>query len=129
MKIIKKQFKSTALFLSILLLFQGCIVYHKGTRTLDQAVQEQKRVKITTLDNRTMAFKRIVINDGKYYGVKKLKNNTKDVWLFENDIKELKVENKTMSIVVSTFPLTIPLFFIGMGYLLGPKTFGFGFPY
>ena len=125
MKAMKKQFKTVALFLSMLIFFQGCSVYHKGTRTLDEAVNEQKKVKITTLDNRTMHFKKVVYKDGKYYGVKKTKDSTKDVWLFENDIKELKVENKTMSIVVSSLPVTIPLFFIGMGYLLWPKTFGF----
>jgi hypothetical protein len=121
----QKQFKLVALILGILILFQGCSVYHKGTRTLVQAVQEQKRVKITTLDNRTMHFKKVVYKDGKYYGVKKLKDSRKDIWLFENDIKELKVENKTMSIVVSSLPITIPLFYIGMGYLFWPKTFGF----
>jgi hypothetical protein len=124
MKTIKIQFKSVALILSILILLQGCSVYHKGTRTLEQAVQEQKKLKITTLDNRTMHFKKVVYKNGKYYGVKKIKDSTKDVWLFENDIKELKGENKTMSIVVSSLPVTIPLLLLGTGYLFWPKTFG-----
>lgn len=110
MKTIKKQIKTAALFLGVLIVFQGCSVYHKGKRTLEQAVQEQKKVKITALDKRTMYFKKTVYKDGKYYGVKKLKDSTKDVWLFENDIKRLKIKNKTLSTIIS---IGIPIVIVG----------------
>ena len=107
MKTIKTHLRVVAFFFSAAILFQGCSVYHTGARTLDEAVQDQKKVKIITQENRTLYFKKIVFNDGKYYGVKKLKDNTKDVWIFEKDIKKLRVENKTMSVMLSLSPLII----------------------
>ena len=92
MKTIKNHLKVVSLFFSVLILLQGCTVYKSGPITLEQAVQEQKKVKITTLDNRKILFKKIVFKDGKYYGVKKLKDSTKDVLLFEKDITVLKVK-------------------------------------
>ena len=121
MKAIKTHLKTAALFLSILILFQGCGVYHKGTRTLDEAVIEQKKVRITTLDNRTMHFKRVVFKDGKYYGVKKTKNNSKDVLLVEKDIKSLKSQNESLSTVLT---IGIPIVLLGIIIVGGWKELG-----
>ncbi len=119
MKAIKQQFKTAALFLSILILFQGCSVYHKGTITLDEAVQEQKKVKISGTNNQIMHFKKIVLKDGKYYGVKKLNDNRKDVRLFDEYIKNIKSKNETMSIILTVLAVTGPIWVIGLSYLFG----------
>ena len=112
MKTIKTQIKLIALLLSVLIIFQGCTVYKSTSVTLEEAVQVQKKVQITTIDNKKIKFKRIVKRDGKYFGVKWLKDNTKDIRVFENDIKKLKIENKTMSIMVSALPIALALYII-----------------
>jgi len=64
MKTLKKQFKSVALILSMLILFQGCTVYKSVPISLEQAVQNESKVKVETKDNRTMKFNRIGIENG-----------------------------------------------------------------
>lgn len=69
MKALKKWLKTIALFLTALILFQSCSVY-KTPVTLEQAVLEQKEVKITTASDETVKYKYIVYEDGQFYGVK-----------------------------------------------------------
>ncbi|MBT8235654.1 MAG: hypothetical protein KJO04_05645 [Bacteroidia bacterium] len=64
----KNQIKSISLFLATLILFQSCATY-KTPSTLEQAVQEQKEVKIVTIDDDTLKYKYIVYEDGQFYGV------------------------------------------------------------
>ncbi|WP_157473404.1 hypothetical protein [Eudoraea adriatica] len=58
-----------ALFLSGLILLQSCSTY-KTPVSLQQAVQEEKAVKIVTVDDDAYKYKYIVYEDGKFYGVK-----------------------------------------------------------
>ena len=69
MKTLKKWLKTIALFLTALILFQSCSVY-KTPVTLEQAVLEQKEVKITTASDESVKYKYIVYEDGQFYGVK-----------------------------------------------------------
>lgn len=107
------------MLLAFIVLLQGCTVYKSASVTLETAVQEQRKVQITTVDNQTLKFKRIVNRNGKYYGVKWLNDNTRDTKLFENDIEKLKIENRTMSIIVSTPPIALAFYIIGA--LVWPK--------
>lgn len=112
MKTINTQIKVIAFVLSVLILFQGCTVYKSTSISLEAAVQLKKKVQITTFDNQKIKFKRIVKRDGRYFGVKWLKDNTKDIRVFKNDIKKLKIENKAMSIIVSALPIALGLYII-----------------
>ena len=69
MKKIKKRLKVIALFLSGLILFQSCATY-KTPVTLEQAAQDEKSVKIITVNDDTYKYKYIVYEDGQFYGVK-----------------------------------------------------------
>ena len=109
MKTLKIYLKPIACLLTFLILFQGCTVYKSASVTLEEAVKKQKKVQITTLDNRTMSFKQIVFRDGKYFGVKKLKDNATDVCLFEKDIEYLKIKNETLSTILS---IGLPVFLL-----------------
>ena len=51
----------------------------------------------------------VQLSNGEYYGVKWLNDNTRDTKLFENDIEKIKIENKTMSIIVFTPPIALAL--------------------
>ena len=74
-KTIRKQFKSVVLILSMLILFQGCIVYKSVPISLEQAAQNETKVRVKTKTNEKFRFNRIGVEDGKFYGVKK-RNNT-----------------------------------------------------
>jgi len=69
MKALKNWLKTIALFLTALILFQSCSVY-KTPVTLEQAVLEQKKVKITTASDETVKYKYIVYEGGQFYGIK-----------------------------------------------------------
>lgn len=109
MKTKAKQYGPIALLLAFIVLLQGCTLQKSASVTLEEAVQEQRKVQITTVDNQTLKFKRIVKRNGEYYGVKWLNDNTRDTKLFENDIEKIKIENKTMSIIVFTPPIALAL--------------------
>ncbi|WP_297695306.1 hypothetical protein [uncultured Eudoraea sp.] len=69
MRTLKDQIKSISLFMATLILFQSCATY-KTPSTLEQAVREQKEVKIVTVDDNAYKYKYIVYEDGQFYGVK-----------------------------------------------------------
>ena len=66
MKPTKKQLNSLFTILLMLILFQGCTVYQIDTVSLDQAMKQQKKVKIITVDGHKLNFKKIVFQDDKY---------------------------------------------------------------
>ncbi|MBT8235655.1 MAG: hypothetical protein KJO04_05650 [Bacteroidia bacterium] len=69
MKNLNKRLKAIALLLSGLILLQSCSAY-KTPITLEQAAQEEKAVKIITVEDETYKYKYIVYEDGQFYGVK-----------------------------------------------------------
>ena len=52
-----------------LILLQSCSAY-KTPVTLQQAAQEEKAVKIVTIDDNTYKYKYIVYENGQFFGVK-----------------------------------------------------------
>lgn len=73
MKTLKKQTKSIALILSILILFQSCKSYYPNSVSLDKAVKKGKsaRVIYNNDSTETLKFDKIVKTDTVYYGIKK----------------------------------------------------------
>jgi hypothetical protein len=112
MKTIKKQFKTIALILSLLILLHGCTVYKSASVSLDQAVNKGQKVKVITKDNVKLKFKRIATENGKYYGVRR---SVDDKWvkilLNSDTIKTIKEKDKTLSTVLN---IGIPVIYIGL---------------
>ena len=69
MKNLNKSLKVIALFLSGLILLQSCSTY-KTPVSLEKAAQEEKAVKVISIDDDTYKYKYIVYEDGQFYGVK-----------------------------------------------------------
>ncbi|NNK30233.1 MAG: hypothetical protein HKP04_05200 [Flavobacteriaceae bacterium] len=69
MREIKKRLKIVALSLSALILLQSCSTY-KTPVSLEKAAQEEKAVKVISIDDDTYKYKYIVYEDGQFYGVK-----------------------------------------------------------
>ncbi|WP_178983498.1 hypothetical protein [Winogradskyella helgolandensis] len=99
---IKKQTRVISIILMSLILCQSCRVYKKENVTLKVATEEGKRVKLTTNDGTTLKFKKIVLDDNQYYGVKKTKGKEVLVPIKTNDTKLVRLHNKTMSIIYGT---------------------------
>ncbi len=126
MKTIKKQLKSIALVLSILIVFQGCTVYKSVPLSLEQAVQIESKVRVKTNGNEKFKFNRIGVEDGNYYGVKIRNSVFVKTPLDQNNIKTINEKDKTRSTLLS---IGIPVVYVGGILLLeavfGPLAFGY----
>ena len=115
MKTVKKQFRLISLLLTLLILFQSCRVYHRDSVSLNQAVKEEKRVKIKTVDNKTLKFKKIIYDDGEYYGIKPstFMDTIYKIPLDQNKLQSIRLHNKTWSIIYGV-GISIVIIIIGV---------------
>lgn len=120
MKTIKTQIKLISLFLSILIFFQSCVTYKKTTKSLDEIVDLKTRVRLVTFDKQVHKFKKIEKRDNNYYGIKFSKNSSKDLVIFINDIKTIKVYDGVTSTILTVFGSAfLGCIFIGIGAFAG----------
>jgi hypothetical protein len=115
MKTIKKHLKSVALILSMLIFFQGCTVYKSVPVSIEQAAQNDQKVKVITKSNEKLKFNRIGVEDGNYYGVKKSNGVVVKKPLDQNFINTIKEKDKTLSTILSIgIPLGIVMGVLGI---------------
>ena len=119
MKTIKKQIKSVALVLTILILLQGCTIYQSVPVSIDHAVQKETKVKVMTKNSEKMKFKRIGVENGNYYGVKIVKGDIIKIPLDKESIISIKEKDKTLSNVATIGISVVSLFAVlcGIFYL------------
>jgi hypothetical protein len=101
MKTLKKQFKSIALILSMLILLQGCTVYKASSVSLEQATLNKSKVKIMTKNNVKLKFERIVVEDGNYYGIRTVDSQNVKLLLDTNTVEMIKEKDKILSTILS----------------------------
>ena len=125
MKTINIHLKIVAFLISSMIMLQCCTVYKSYNANLDEAYKSQSKVKVLTTDNQTLKFMRIDFIDGKYYGISKTSQKLEDIPLDKNNIKSIKVKNKTVSAIlnVGVFTGTAILGVAGIGSLIA---YGFG---
>ena len=114
MEAIKTRLKSIAWFLTALMLFQSCVVYHKTPTTLDNASRDLVRTKITNPNGESFTYKYITYEDGVYYGV----NKASGKWIktpLDNRISNVYTKNNEAStwLTVGIIGLPTLLFIIG----------------
>lgn len=90
---LKNKFISTILVFTLLL--QSCTVYQKTAVTLDEAVASNRKTLITKTDGAKLKVKRVEQIDGTFYGIAKVEGKTEKIILVENDIKTVRILNKT----------------------------------
>lgn len=117
MKTIRKYLKWISFLLSIIVLFQSCKVYQNKSATVDEAVKSLKRVKIISFGDNIYKFENLQIREGQLYGLAKKNSKTAEtlsgqvveengntkyakIHILDNTIKEIHIQNKTMSIIV-----------------------------
>lgn len=93
----QKYFKSkiVCVLLFFVLLMQGCAIYQKTPVSLDDAVASNRKVLITKTDGAKLKLKRVELTDGKYYGIVKVDGKSEKIVLVENDIRTIRILNKT----------------------------------
>ena len=96
------------MILSFLILLQGCTLYKSMPVNLDKAFRTKGKVKVVTKSNERLKFKRIDQENGSYYGVKKKKGEIVKISLNKEQIKEVRVKDKTASTILTViFPIAI----------------------
>ncbi|AOW21638.1 hypothetical protein [Urechidicola croceus] len=131
MKTIKKQLRFWVFVLSSVIMIQSCRVYHKETVTLDEAIQKQKRVKIITNDDQKYKFKKVVFEDGLFYGVSMKKGKEVKTQLKVEELKKVRLHNKKMSIIYGILTPIVVIFgvlYIGFSNWKGPNIGPINFP-
>jgi len=126
MKTINHFLRSIAFFLSCLIILQGCTVYKGTNLTLDDAVRSDGKVKVITNYDTKLKYKRVEMENNTFYGVKKVKGEEVKDKLYKEDLKTVKIKDKTLSTIGTIFIAwlsAIPIA-IGIYALLGGGFWG-----
>lgn len=110
MKSINCVLNIVSFLLAFLILFQSCSIYKSGTLSLDEAVLNEKRVKVVFIDNEKQKFKKIVVEDEEYYGV--MRYWKRSIKLNPENIKKIKELDVVMTSSVSLLIAGIPIFLL-----------------
>lgn len=107
--------KSYSWLLAIVMVFQSCTVYKSTPVTLDQAVENELKVRIITTSNKTFIYKKIVFDEGKYYGIDRVKSKKIKIPINGDLVKSIQIKNQLLSALVSVAtPIVI---IIGIGVI------------
>jgi len=87
--------KFISMILVLMLMLQSCTVYQKTAVTLDEAAASSRKTLITKTDGAKLKVKRVEKRDGTFYGIAKVEGKTEKITLVENEIKTVRVLNKT----------------------------------
>jgi len=108
MKTIKQQFKSVALVLSLLILLQGCTAYKSANVTLKSASESESKVLVQTKGGQNLRFKKVIDDNGIFYGIKKRKGKIDEILLNKEFIERIRLKDEVLSTVLTVaFPVGI----------------------
>ncbi len=99
--------------LALAFMFQSCSIYRANTVSLEEASEQQTKVKVRTNGDENLKFKRIEYVDHKFYGLTKKKGEWVKVELKEDEIKSIRPKNKGLStfmniLMIGTLALMAP---------------------
>jgi hypothetical protein len=97
MKKLIKQIGIIFLFISALILCQGCSVYKKAPITIEEAVTAGYSVKVRTIDSKTATYHHIELKEGQYFGVKHVDREQIFVPLKKGEINSIQQKDKARS--------------------------------
>lgn len=101
MRTIEYRPKPIAFFLTALLLFQSCVVYHKTPTNLFQASQETIKTKVVNANGEISKYKYIAFEDGQFYGVKKKSGELIKTPLNQQDLAKVLTKDKSVSTLLT----------------------------
>ena len=109
MNTLKTSLKTNALFFMALILLQSCVAYQNTPVSLLQAEESTKRVKIKTSSNQTYHFKQIVLEEEKFYGLKKEKRELVKIAISDYVDNEVFLQSKSKSTLATIGVIVAPL--------------------
>ena len=124
MKAIKKQFKSIALTLCMLILLQSCSVYKSANVTLEEAVIAKAKVRVIKKNGEKVKYFRLTFEDGQYKSIEKIGGGSIKTELAVNDIEKVQLKDKVLSTVLSILPVVV---IYGGLFLIFPDGIGLGY--
>ena len=140
MKTSKPILKFFAILISSLVLLQSCSVYHKSTCSVDEAIRNNSKVKISVTNDDPYILKRLERHDSLVYGVantnsstyKRLREQVKDhnyegkyalIQMQEQDLKNIHEKNTGASTVIS---IGVPVVVLGVTAGIAASTVSMG---
>lgn len=109
MKAFINRLKLISLFFISIIMFQSCVGYQSTSISLEQAAKEQKRTKIRTSSNNKYYYEKIVLEEGQFYGIKKLNKNMVKIPLDTNEINDVYLQSKSKSSWMTIVAIAIPV--------------------
>lgn len=110
MKALKTQLRPIILLLALIMFFQSCTIYKSTPVTLHQAEQSDSKVQVMTNTSEKLEFKRIGVENGNYYGVKKVNGEIIKAPLNEKYISSIKEKDKAFSTIATAVVSIVSLF-------------------
>nr|WP_315162313.1 hypothetical protein [uncultured Flavobacterium sp.] len=95
--------KSICLLITLALLLQSCVVYKKTPSTINEAVDSKAKVLVVKTNDEKLKLIKIEKIDGNYFGEIKTRKGIEKIPLSENDIKTIRIKNKSASTLGNVF--------------------------
>ncbi|MCB7482026.1 hypothetical protein [Christiangramia sediminis] len=76
MKSFKNHFRFFAPFISLVFLLQSCSIYYKDNLSPREAVETERKVRVTTNQDEKLIFNKLEENTGSFYGLTKKNSGT-----------------------------------------------------
>lgn len=115
MKITILKNRLVSLLLVFTLSLQSCSVYKKTAVTLNEAEKANLKTLVITTDNTKHRYSRIIKINDNYYGEVKTKGKIETILLSEEEIKSIRILDKTSSAIGN---IAIVLVSVGGIYLI-----------
>jgi hypothetical protein len=123
MKTTQKNIGNLAFLFMAILLLQGCVVYHNTSVGLEEAVTAATKVKIKTVAEKKVKLKKVILEDGQYYGIKNNRGELVRIPLDEKTISSVHLKNKTLSTIIN---IGVPAAVVGFVIYVSTLSFGIG---
>lgn len=131
MKTNKFYYRIIAVFFSALILVQSCASY-QGSYTMMDALRSKREVKITTITNDKLEYRKIDTLNGQWVG-QKLTNNNKLIYepidtqsVVKIEMKRSKQSEKKEGLIVVGIIGAVVLVIVGLVHAVNNMSIGFG---
>lgn len=119
METFKNRLKPIAFFLTALLFFQSCVVYHKTPTTLEQVSQQRISTKVTTAENKSYKFTYITFENGVFYGINERNGERVKTSLYDKSVTGVyEINNSASTLATLATFIGIPIVLSGLVALL-----------
>lgn len=104
-----KRLSAIVIFLTVIFLFQSCVVYHKTPTNLKNASTERINTKIVNTNGEIFKYKYITYDNGVFFGV----NLKSGVWIktpiHQQDLTQVLTKDKSRSTWATIGIIAIPV--------------------